>query len=274
MKKFMIITTLIILFPLIGQALDDSFYDDILLSKELKAEEEKNKAENAAKEESRQIGRDTGKLLENAAPKIDINLQELEKISSRNQEQKRTSAQNLSPAPFGLYWGATVLDIQNSDVNLTRIENKDYPDSYSATDLPKTISEFQKVELSFGLENALWRIVAYSTSEKDTPSAEFGLRLYHRFYQMLERKYGNTKEYFTPRPSNNEQTYTDAHLKSPDTSIGNPNFLSDLQTGGAELYATFENDEVIATLTLHANNIGESYIIIEYKNKKHPIKRR
>ena len=85
---------------------------------------------------------------------------------------------------------------------------------------------------------------------------------------MLERKYGNTQEYFTPRPINKEQIYTDAHLDAPDTSIGNPNFLSDIQIGGAELYATFENDEVISALSLNVDGEGQSYITIEYKNKR------
>jgi len=268
MKKVIIAAALAAMFPQTGQAADDSFYEDILINDELKAQEEKKQAENAAKAEIRKIGQEAGKLLETTAPTIEINLQELEKISSSSREQKRTTTDNLSPAPFGLYWGATILDTQNADVSLVRIDEKDYPDSYSATDLPKGIRDFNKVYLSFGIENALWRIIAYSTPEKDTPSAEYGLRLYQRFYKMLERKYGNTKEYFTPRPVNKEQTYKDAHLSSPDTSIGNPNFLSDLQIGGAELYSTFENEEVIAALTLNVDGSGQSYIVIEYKNKR------
>lgn len=268
MKKVLAIIALTCIFPHTGYTANDSFYEDILINDELKAQEEKIQAENAEKAKIRQIGQETSKLLETAAPKIDVDLQKLEKLSSNNQEQKRTNKNNLSPAPFGLYWGATVLDTQNQDVSLTTIEEKDYPDSYSATYLPKSISDFNKVNLSFGIENALWRIIAYSTPQKDVPSAEYGLNLYKRFYKMLERKYGNAKEYFTPRPINNEQTHQDAHLDSQDTSVGNPNFLTDLESGGAELYATFENDEVMSTLALNADGLGQSYIVIEYKNKK------
>jgi len=268
MKKVLVAFALTCIFPHIGYSADDSFYEDILISNELKAQEQQIQAENAEKAKIRQIGQETGKLLEVAAPKIDVDMQKLEKLSTYNQEQKRTNKNSLSPAPFGLYWGATVLDTQNQDISLTAIEEKDYPDSYSATDLPKSISDFNRVNLSFGIENALWRIIAYSIPQKDTPSAEYGLNLYKRFYKMLERKYGNTKEYFTPRPINNEQTYQDAHLNSPDTSIGNPNFLNDLENGGAELYATFENDDVMATLTLNVDGSAQSYIILEYKNKK------
>lgn len=268
MKKILVTLALTCIFPLIVNSADDSFYEDILISDELKIQEQQKQAENAEKAKVRQIGQEAGKLLETAAPKIDVDLQKLEKLASQNQEQKRSNKATLSPAPFGLYWGATVLDTQNQDVTLIAIEEKDYPDSYSATDLPKSISDFNRVNLSFGIENSLWRIIAYSTPQKDTPSAEYGLSLYQRFYKMLDRKYGDTKEYFTPRPVNNEQTYQDAHLNSPDTSIGNPDFLADLETGGAELYATFENDEVMATLALNVDGSGQSYIVIEYKNKK------
>ena len=268
MKKVLVVIALTSIFPQTGYTANDSFYEDILINDELKAQEEKIQAENAEKIKIRQIGQETSKLLETTTPKVNIDLEKLEKFSSHTQEQKRTNKNALSPAPFGLYWGATVLDIQNQDVSLTSIEEKDYPDSYSATDLPKSISDFNRVYISFGIENALWRIIAYSTPQKDTPSAEYGLNIYHRFYKMLERKYGNAKEYFTPRPVNNEQVYRDAHLNSQDTSIGNPNFLADIETGGAELYATFENDEVMTTLALNADGDGQSYIVIEYKNKK------
>ena len=120
MKKFLAIAFIATIFPQIGHSAEDSFYEDILLNEELRAQEQKEQAENAEKKQIRLIGQETGKLLEAEAPKIDINFQELEKISNRSHEQKRTTAENLSPAPFGLFWGATVLDTQNSDISLIR----------------------------------------------------------------------------------------------------------------------------------------------------------
>ena len=268
MKKALVAVAIATLLPQIGHTADDSFYEDILINPELRAQEQKAQAENAEKAKIRSIGQEAGKLLEAEAPKIDINFHDLEKISSAPQEPKRTAIENLAPAPFGLYWEATVLDIQNTGVSLTRIEDKDYSDSYSALNLPKPISIFDDIKLSFGAENTLWRIIAHSIHQADTPSAQQGLQQYRRFYQMLEKKYGTPQEYFTPRPTNNEQERADTYVDSPDTSIGNPNFLADLQHGGAKLYATFENEEVSASLALNVDDLGQSYLVIEYKNKK------
>ena len=107
MKKILVTLALTCIFPLIVNSADDSFYEDILISDELKIQEQQKQAENAEKAKVRQIGQEAGKLLETAAPKIDVDLQKLEKLASQNQEQKRSNKSALSPAPFGLYWGAT-----------------------------------------------------------------------------------------------------------------------------------------------------------------------
>ena len=48
--------------------------------------------------------------------------------------------------------------------------------------------------------------------------------------------------------------------------IGNPEFLSQLQSGEATLYATFENPSVGASLAVNVDGDNQSYIIIDYKN--------
>ena len=53
-----------------------------------------------------------------------------------------------------------------------------------------------------------------------------------------------------------------------DNSIGNPHFLAQLQSGEAELYATFEGNDVGTALSVNVDGSGRSYIVIDYKNLK------
>ena len=265
MKKTFALATTILLFPLTAQSADNSFYDDILVNAEMKAQEEAEQKANAKRQELRKIGQEAGKLLEADIPQIDINLSELAQFAPDESTQKRANVANLTPAPLGLNWGSTVFDVQKNDVTLTPIEEKDYPNSYSAQNLPKPVRDFRQVNLSFGTENELWRIIAYGKFFRDTPSAEFGLREYKKFYQLLDRKYGSAKEYYNPRPSDLDIDM-DGTTNISDNSIGNADFLSDLQVGGAELYSIFANEEVEATLALKVDGTGESFITINYKN--------
>lgn len=155
-------------------------------------------------------------------------------------------------------------------VTLTPIGEKDYVNSFSAGNLPKPLNGFRSIDLTFGVENELWRIIAYSDFMQDTPDAAIVLRQYRRFYQLLERKYGNAKQYFTPQPTTETPQQTPAAQKAPkiDNSIGNPHFLAQLQSGEAELYATFEGNDVGAALSVNVDGSGRSYIVIDYKNLK------
>ena len=96
------------------------------------------------------------------------------------------------------------------------------------------------------------------------------LRQYRRFYKLLERKYGNAQQFFTPQPINENPDNNNPNQNAPkiDTSIGNPDFLAQLQSGEAELYATFEGNDVGAALSVNVDGSGRSYIIIDYKNLK------
>ena len=51
-----------------------------------------------------------------------------------------------------------------------------------------------------------------------------------------------------------------------DAPLGNANFLSQLQSGEAVLYSTYQNKEVGAALAVNVDGDGKSYIVIDYKN--------
>ena len=248
-----------------------SFYEDILINDEIKSQTEAERQKQAHHNQIRKVQKEAAKLLESDLPQIDV---KIDGLPSRPQVsetlQKRAEAEKLSPAPFGLNWGATILDTQDLGVTLTPIGEKDYVNSFSAGPLPNPLNGFRSIDLTFGVENELWRIIAYSDFMQDTPDAAIVLRQYRRFYQLLERKYGNAKQYFTPQPTTETPQQTPAAQKAPkiDNSIGNPHFLAQLQSGEAELYATFEGNDVGAALSVNVDGSGRSYIVIDYKNLK------
>ena len=248
-----------------------SFYEDILINDEIKSQTEAERQKQAHHNQIRKVQKEAAKLLESDLPQIDV---KIDGLPSRPQVsetlQKRAEAEKLSPAPFGLNWGATILDTQDLGVTLTPIGEKDYVNSFSAGNLPKPLNGFRSIDLTFGVENELWRIIAYSDFMQDTPDAAIVLRQYRRFYQLLERKYGNAQQFFTPQPTTETPQQTPAVQKTPkiDNSIGNPHFLAQLQSGEAELYATFEGNDVGAALSVNVDGSGRSYIVIDYKNLK------
>ena len=272
MHKILTLALLISFSGSLAQAAENStFYDDILISGELKEQINEEQQQAAHQQQIQQVQDQAAKLLESDAPQIKVDIQNLpSRPQTTSALQKRAEVKDLSAAPFGLNWGATILDTQDLGVSLTPIGEKDYVNSFSAQNLPKPLKGFRSIDLTFGIENELWRIIAYGDFLEDTQDAAVVLRQYRRVYKLLERKYGNAQQFFTPQAINETSTDNASAPDAPkvDTSIGNPNFLAQLQSGEAELYATFEGNDVGAALSVNVDGSGRSYIIIDYKNLK------
>lgn len=171
-------------------------------------------------------------------------------------------------APFGLIWGASMAETKNQGIILTPIGEKDYVNNFSATHLPKEIDDIARVDVTFGEEDHLWRIIAYGKQLDDDAEASKVMRLYKIYSALLSKKYGNAQEFFTPAQINvtkQDDKGKDIVVQEP-APIGNPNFLSQLQSGAAELYSTYYNEEVGAALAVNVDGDGKSYIVIDYKN--------
>ena len=243
----------------------ENFYEDILVDEEIQVED---KADDAV--------RDARRLLQEKPKPITIERPEFKrrkKPQPVKKAEKTAAPEDLSAAPFGLLWGATVADIKNLGITLTPIEIKDYLNSYAATTLPKPIKTFREVDVTFGADNELWRIIAYGELLDDTPDAAKVMRLYKDYSQLLAQKYGNAKEMFTPAVKMVEKKIEKQGRKETvtvpeDQPIGNPEFLSQLQSGDAVLFATFENGDVGAALAVNVDGDNRSYIVIDYKNLK------
>lgn len=243
-------------------AADGAFFEDVLLSDDIKLKEDSVDAKEAAR-----------RLLDSKPKIIKIEGQALPFRAYQPAAPVETVTK-YGEAPFGLSWGATYNQTKALGVDMKKIERKDTPNSFIVAKLPKPLADFDQVVASFGEDNSLWRIVGYGAPAADDASASKVLRLYRRYYKLLNQKYGNGKEFFTPKISTLEKTVKDEYGKDKiekiqkEEPIGGANFLQELQNKEAVLYATFEDDNVGAALTVSVNDQGQSYIIVDYTNLK------
>ena len=178
------------------------------------------------------------------------------------------TASKTEDAPFGLLWGATIADTRNQGVRLMVAEIKDYPNSFLAQNLPKPIDFFEQVYAVYGDEDELYRILAYSKKITDDASASKILHEYDTYSALLEKKYGNKEQDFTPAVINKTVKNAqgrDETVQEP-APIGNPDFLAQLQAGTAVLFSTYYNDNIAAALSIGVDGDKKSYIVIDYKN--------
>lgn len=240
-------------------------YENLLISEDLKMQDKMDDASTQAR-----------KLLEQKPDPVKLNVPEgIEPARLRKRtplEIKKAAPENLSPAPFGLLWGATIADINDLGITLTPIEVKDYVNTFTATNLPKPIPGFQNVNVIFGQENELWRIIAYGDLLNDDASASRVMLEYRRYYALLEKKYGNAHETYIPAATNVDQTdeFSSEPAFVPSKDIPNqqnaPDLLKQLQSGQTVIYATFQDENTGAALAVGVDGEGKSYITIDYKS--------
>lgn len=274
MKKFFAILSMLTIFGCLSANAqqDGFFYEDVLISNDVRAEENAQKAKSNA---SNLLNKKAEAIKLDVAPEVMPFRTRQSSGNSHFVSQPvivSETATKYGEAPFGLGWGATYKQTKALGVELKPITIKNYPNSFSVSQLPKTLPDINNVNISFGEDNSLWRILAYGHRLEDEPDASKVMALYHRYYKLLEQKYGNAQQFFTPKittiqkiikDEEENETIETINIEEP---IGNKNFLSDLKSGEAVLYATFENDKVGAALTVNVDGNGKSYIIIDFTN--------
>lgn len=239
-----------------------NFYENILISDDMKLEENSDSAKANAR-----------KLLDTKPAPIKIKAPQLRRnIKSSKADTSKQPKINYGSAPFGLTWGLSMADVKNMGVILEKAGEKDYVNNFSATYLPNPVNEFRDIVLTFGEENQLWRIIAYGDFIKDDAKASKVMNIYNRYYKLLSQKYGNSQQSYTPKVTNVDKTVdigsgrTKTVTEQRNEPIGGANFLQELQSGEANLYSTFENGKVGVALAISVDGQGRSYIIIDYKN--------
>lgn len=211
-------------------------------------------------------------------------IEQIEQLQEDNPEQKieiitQQINKKYEAAPFGLFWGISKEQTEQLGFILQPAERENYQNVNLVTNPKQKMQTFDIVTAIFGVQDKLWCIFAQSIPQSDTPQASNAIKLYQKYYQALEKKYGNAQQYFTPNtytedliegengnkePTEEEQKITTSANKN--NQIGNDNFLKELQDGSATLYATFENEQLGVTLGVSVDENSKSYISIDYKN--------
>ncbi|MBR4105850.1 MAG: hypothetical protein IKK52_00930 [Alphaproteobacteria bacterium] len=238
---------------------DDS---DIIVRAETSADQSQG-----ANEQSEEQAVSSAKALLNQTPRKLIG-EDIPAFNSIKKNLSQTNSAQTFPAPFGLLWNASVATTRNQGVVLDFVEIKDHPNSYQASRLPKMVDFFDRVYLSFGDTDELYRILAYSQLVDDDASANKILTYYKTYSEYLNKKYGNMKQEFTPakvakkvRNAQGKEIITEE-----DAPIGNPEFLTQLENGTAVLFSTYHNDKIEVTLSISVDGDQKSYIVIDYSN--------
>ena len=223
---------------------------------DLNTEENISAAVNSAKE---LLNQRPEKLRQQTFPKLK---------SSQHLSSFADSSADNQDAPFGLRWATDMSDTRNQGVELSVAEMEDYVNCFLADKLPKPIPFFDRIYVCFGEENKLYRILAYSKLIDDDARASKIMHEYETYSDLLKQKYGNFEQDFTPavitkttkNANGQDETVTE------NAPIGNPEFLSQLESGDAVLFSTYHNDDVAAALSIGVDGDKKSYIVIDYKN--------
>lgn len=202
-------------------------------------------------------------------------LDERKYIENRKKNMIEDITSRLQKAPFGLYWDATLEEMQMMDFILQPVQHEDYKGSYRVSNPQQRYAFFTSVIAVFGLQDHLWSIYAQSAPQEDEADASKVLKLYQQYYEALKKKYGNDKEFFTPYTYVEEQVEIQGEGEKQKKIVtevthenpkGGANFLKELQAEKTSLYATFENNDLGIILRVAVNEEGKSFITINYKN--------
>ena len=154
-------------------------------------------------------------------------------------------------APFGLAWGISVADVKALGVELTETAEKEFGASFSATKLPKVLTDAQTIYLFFGLKDRLWRIAVVSRAFENDPSGSNVLARYDELATVLTEKYGKGKSV--------HQLYDRSEQKD---------FLMWVSSGRSQWYTNFDTKDVFIQLGVLAPDLNTGFwrILIEQKS--------
>ena len=155
-------------------------------------------------------------------------------------------------APFGLTWGMSAADAEKIGVALTPLPNATgYGTTYSATNLPKILSDTETCFLSFGYGDRLARIVAGGKEVKNDPYGSAVVGRYIELAKNLGELYGKGKE-------------TDRR----DTEIWKApsEYVASLKNGRAKRFTDFANENARVQIMIAASSSDEARYVIFFES--------
>ena len=157
-------------------------------------------------------------------------------------------------APFGLTWDVSVEQLEASGVTLQLRQSDESGVRFSATNLPKALSDLGEAILSFGNDDRLHKIEAISEDVTNDPA---GTRLKARYAALsraLAGKYG--------------KGVARHEIREPWTRLND--FLTGIYRGTSHHYTDFTGEYVTVRLEIRASRRGVSNYVLIFQHKKTP----
>lgn len=153
--------------------------------------------------------------------------------------------------PFGLTWGMTSDDVRKMGVVLTPQPTKDLGITFSATKLPKVLSDAELVVLAFGFDDHLFRVNVVGETNGADPYGGKTISRYGELVTVLGAHYGTGTE-------------TDRR----DTSVWKePNeYVMSLRQGRAFRYTNFSTPETSVEVSVRGQDADNSYWVIIFES--------
>lgn len=164
-----------------------------------------------------------------------------------------TGASAQDAAPFGLQWLASKSEVQALGVSLSPVKETDYGTSFSATGLPKALSDMETAILSFGYNDQLWRIVAFGREFKNDQYGSAAKARYAEIAASLAKSYKVIDR--------NERPPADDFYAKPE------NFSYALSQNEAYWYSLYASPVADIELSLDAAALQNTYWRLIYSHR-------
>ena len=155
--------------------------------------------------------------------------------------------------PFGLTWLVSTSDVEALGVSLAPLAGSDYGKAFTASGLPKALSDMETAILSFGYNDQLWRIVAFGKENDNDGYGSLAKARYADLATSLEKSYNVTGTYTRPA--------LDSFYAKPE------NFAYALSKNEAFWYSTYTSPVADIELSIDAVGVNDTYWRLIYSHR-------
>ena len=160
----------------------------------------------------------------------------------------QTGTDEANRAPFGLTWGMSADDLRQQGVTLTREEqSREWGASYTATKLPKVLSDTEAASLAFGHDDRLFRIVAIGKTNGPDPYGGATLARYRELVEALSSRYGKGVE----TDQRDQRVWKEAH-----------EYIMSLHQGRARRFTNFSTPTTNVEVSVRTLGSDKSFYVI------------
>ncbi|MBY0408331.1 MAG: hypothetical protein K2Q01_11630 [Rickettsiales bacterium] len=160
--------------------------------------------------------------------------------------------EETAEAPFGLKWGMNEADAKTMGLTLIKFDQEGKKGKqFTATGLPKVISDTEVVLLDFGYNDRLWLVAAISKSFDNDPYGGSVRARYEELSKLLENKYGKCDV---------------SHVQDRRLYNSADEFLAGLKTGRSVHATSFKAPGVKVEISIGANSFDSGYYRLRYEN--------